>query len=38
MTQVVGKEHGVNQEMVTVNNLIFTNQSICFLRQEKYPA
>ena len=38
MTQFVGKEYGVNQEMFNVNNLIFTNQSICFLRQEKYLA
>ena len=38
MTQIVGKEYGVNQEMLNVNNLIFANQSICFLRQEKYPA
>ena len=38
MTQIHGKEYGVNQEMFNVSNLLFTNQSICFLRQEGYPA
>ena len=38
MTQIHGKKYGVNQEMFNVSNLLFTNQSICFLRQEGYPA
>ena len=38
MTQISGKEYGVNQEMFNVSNLHFTNQSICFLSQEEYPA
>ena len=38
MTQNHGKEYGVNQEIFNVSNLLFTNQSICFLRQEGYPA
>ena len=38
MTQIRGKEYGVNPEMFNVSNLLFTNQSICFLRQEGYPA
>ena len=38
MTQIHGKEYGVNQEMINVSNLLFTNRSICFLRQEGYPA
>ena len=28
MTQIRGKEYGVNQEMFNVSNLLFTNQSI----------
>ena len=27
MTQICGREHGVNQEMLNVSNLLFTNQS-----------
>ena len=38
MTQIRGKEYGVNQEMFNVSNLLFTNQSICFLSHKKYPA
>ena len=38
MTQICGKEYGVNQEMFNVSNLFVTNQIICFLRQEEYPA
>ena len=38
MTQIRGKEYGVNQEMFNVSNLLFTNQSICFLSQEEYPS
>ena len=38
MTKISGKEYGVNQEMFNVSNLHFTNQSICFLSQEEYPA
>ena len=33
MTQIPGKVYGVNQEIFNVSNLLFTNQSICFLRQ-----
>ena len=36
MTQIRGKEYGVNQEMFNVSNLLFTNECICF--QHKYPA
>ena len=28
MTQIRGKEYGVNQEMFNVSNLLFTNQSM----------
>ena len=38
MTQIRGKEYGVNQEMFNVSNLLFTNQNICFLSEEEYPA
>ena len=38
MTQIGGKEYGVNHEMFNVSNLLFTNQSMCFLRQDEYPA
>ena len=38
MTQIRGKEYGVNKEMFNVSNLLFTNQSICSLSQEGYPA
>ena len=38
MTQIRGKESGVNQEMFSMSNLLFTYQSICFPRQEEYPA
>ena len=38
MTQIRGKEYGGNLEMFNVSNLLFTSQSICFLRQEEYPA
>ena len=38
MTQIRDKEYGVNQEMFSVNNLLFSNQSISFLRQEEYQA
>ena len=38
MTQIRGKEYGANQEMFNVSNLLFTHQSICFLRQEEHPA
>ena len=38
MTQIRGKEYGVNQEIFNVSNLLFTNQSLCFLRQDEYPA
>ena len=38
MTQIRGKEYGLNQEMFNVSNLLFTNQTICFLSQEEYPA
>ena len=35
MTQIRGKEYGVNQEMFDVSNLLFTNQTICFLSHEE---
>ena len=35
MTQICGKEYGINQKIINVGNLLFTNQSICFLSQEK---
>ena len=38
MTQIRGKEYGVNQEIFNVSNLLFTNQGICFPRQEEYSA
>ena len=38
MIQICDKEFGVNQEMFNVSNLFFTNQSICFVRQEEFPA
>ena len=38
MTQIRGKEYGVNQEIFNVSHLLFTNQSICSLSQKKYPA
>ena len=38
MTQIRGKEYGVNQEMLNVSNLLFPNQSVFFLRQDEYPA
>ena len=38
MTQIRDKEYGVNQEMFNMSNLLFTNQSICFLRQDENPA
>ena len=38
MTQIRGKESGVNQEMFSMSNLLLTYQSICFPRQEEYPA
>ena len=30
MTQIRGKEYGVNQEMLNASNLLFTNQSVFF--------
>ena len=38
MTQICGKEYRANQQMLNVNNLLFTNQRICFLSQEEYLA
>ena len=38
MKQIRGKVSGVNQEMFNMSNLLFTYQSICFFRQEEYPA
>ena len=38
MTKIRGKEYGVNQELFNVSNLLFTNKSIYFLREEEYPA
>ena len=38
MTEIRGKEYGVNPEMFKVSNVLFTNQSICFLRQDEYQA
>ena len=31
-------EYGANQKMFNVSNLLFTNQSIYFLRQKEHPA
>ena len=38
MTQICGKEYAVNQEIFSVSNLLFNNQSICFLSQVEYLA
>ena len=37
MTQIRGKEYGVNQEMLNVSNY-FLPIKVCFLRPEEYPA
>ena len=37
MTQIHGKEYGVNQEMFNVSNLLFTNQSM-FSKTGRVPS
>ena len=38
MAKICGREYGLSQEMFNKSNLLFTNQSICFLSQEGYPV